>query len=216
MRAWGACGPSSILGTPTKMKLQKYLQQNPKTHLIFDFDNTLAQLQINWNSWGLKIQDKLESLDPHPWEKCQKDAISLSELQNYYIKNFSKGIRREIIKHNIWFETNCSKGARPNPKLIALIPNLNKYKKYIWTSNTKQSVEPVLKKFKIKKYFKKIVTRNDVSLLKPETEGFELIREERIPIQNYLFIGDSGSDHKAAEKLGLDFYKVNYFGLNLN
>jgi len=198
------------------MDLENYLQNNSKTHLIFDFDNTLAQLQIDWSKWGEEIQNKLIELDPYPWKKYQDNAINLSQLQNHYIRSFGNKIKDEIIKHSIWLEINCSGGAKPNSKLISLIPRLDKYQKFIWTSNTRQGVEPILENFEVKKYFEKIITRNDVSLLKPEIEGFELIYDKKTPLKNYLFIGDSGSDKKAAKTIGIDFYKVNYFGLNLD
>ena len=69
----------------------------------------------------------------------------------------------------------------------------------------------MLKKYNLLPQFKKIVTRNDVAMVKPHPEGFALIKDNNIPLNKYLFIGDSKADKQAAQAVGIDFYKITYF-----
>ncbi len=122
-----------------------------------------------------------------------------------------KGVNKRIIKHNTWFETNFAKKFTPNKKLIALLPKLRNYKSFVWSSNTKPNVPRVLQENKLLKYFEKVVTRNDVSLVKPYSDGFNLIHKGDIPMKLYLFIGDSGSDKEAAKTLKMDYFRISHF-----
>lgn len=193
--------------------LEKYLKTHHKTHLIFDFDETICWLILPWEHWGDKIKDKLIILDNTIYQNYEQRKISLSALQNRYIAKFPS-TRNLFIKNNTWFETTFIKEVIPNSQLVQFIANNQNTKKYtfhLWSSNTKKTVTTVLKKHNLSYKFNKIITRNDVALLKPNQEGFTLIKDNNIPLTKYIFIGDSTSDKQAAQALGIDFYKVTYF-----
>jgi len=193
------------------MDLVKYLNQKEKTHIIFDFDYTLFRMVIPWEKWERKIEKDLRLLDQNIINDYKAGKINLSELQNLYVTRFGDSINKKIIAHNSWFETRHAQKFIPNKELLRLIPSLSKYNNFIWSSNTKYNLHKVLKKYGIYNIFKKIVTRNDVNLVKPYDDGFRLIHDEKTPIYKYLFVGDSGSDKQAAKNLKMDFHLINYF-----
>lgn len=62
-------------------------------------------------------------------------------------------------------------------------------------------------------HFKKVISREDVYLLKPDNEGFKYIYEGGTALDKYLFIGDSDADRIAAEKSGIKFLHIDNFDL---
>lgn len=193
------------------MKLADYLKTSHKTHLVFDFDETLLKLILPWEKAVEGIKDKLISLDKKAYEDYEKEKISLSPLENRYVLDFGEEILNLIIKNRLEFERNYLKGVIPNKSFINIVKNLSSYEMFIWSSNTRPTIEKFLKEYGILYKFKKIVSREDVKLLKPEIDGFELLYDVKIPKENYLFIGDSKFDRIAAKKASIDFYFVDFF-----
>jgi len=192
------------------MALLDYLDKYPKNHIIFDFDNTIVSLQIDWSRWFEGIEPELINLDEEILKAKREGKISLSQLQNLYVEKFGDNIRDKIIAHNQEFE-KAANGYKVNQKLVDDIHAL-KGCKYLWTSNTRLTVVPILNEIGLFEEFEKMITRSDVSFVKPEIEGFEFIYNPEIAKDEYLLVGDSGSDEKAAKRAGIDFYKVTHFG----
>lgn len=200
---------SSLIHSP----LETYLTTHSKTHLIFDLDETICWLILPWDRWEEKIKEKLITLDKTIYQEYTTGKISLSELQNKYVSKFPP-TEQLFLKNNTWFETTFTTKVFPNPLLLKFLKkpqNSQKYMYYLWSSNTKKTVTTMLQKYNLSHHFKKIITRNDVALIKPHQEGFTLIKDKNIPFTNYLFIGDSKSDRQAAKAVGIDFFKVTYF-----
>ena len=193
------------------MILADYLKISKKTHLIFDFDETILKLILPWENAVEGIRDKLIRLNEKIYKDYKKEKISLSSLQNQYILNFGEKILGDLIKNELKFEKKYLKGTILNQELIDFIKKSSGYKMLIWSSNTKPTIKNLLIQHRIFDKFKKIVTREDVKLLKPEIDGFNLLYDIKVPKGKYLFIGDSKFDRMAAEKAGIDFYSVDFF-----
>ena len=190
------------------MSLSDYLKRHQKSHLIFDFDETLIKLIIPWQvefSVG-SIKDDLLALDKSIYESFAKNKISFSELQNEYISRFGAKIKDLIIKNNIHFESTYLKDILANPDLIEFVKRDTEHVMLIWSSNTKPTVERALKKFNLEGKFSKIITREDVTLIKPYLEGFEKLYDPSVPKNMYLFVGDSKFYRLAAKEADIDFY----------
>lgn len=191
------------------MELKNYLK-SPKTHLIFDLDETLVHLIFPWEKWETPIEDDLIKVDKSIYENYVNHKINLSQLMNSYISKYPK-TKKLIINNSQKFESENLQDIVVNNELVSFVKNAKSYQMFIWSSNTGPTVEKVLEKLKIKNKFKKIVSQLDVDLVKPEPEGFYLIYDPKIPKENYLFIGNSKADRQAAEKVGVDFYLIDYF-----
>ena len=193
------------------MTLNAYLQKDHKTHLIFDFDETLVKLILPWDHWEDSIKDTLIKLDPSIYENYKKDKISLNELMNQYILQFGTSARDLLKTNAVHFETTSLKDVIPNHELIDFIKHAQKYKMSVWSSNTRPTVEKILHDYGIWNTFEKVVTSLDVELLKPNTEGFSQIYDPAIPKTRYVIVGDSDNDQEAAKHLGVDFFLIDYF-----
>src|SRR3989344_7011500 len=190
------------------MTLPDYLKTSEKTHLIFDFDETLIKLILPWEKAIEKIRKELASLDETICKDYEQGKIPFSLLQNKYVSLFGKKALDLLIKNEIEFEKNCLEGVIVNKELIDFVKNLSGRELLIWSSNTKPTINKFLRERKVFEKFKKIVSREDVKLLKPEIDGFNLLYDSKVSKKNYLFIGDSKFDRVAAKSAGIDFYFV--------
>lgn len=190
--------------------LLDYLNSNQKKNLIFDFDETIVKLILPWERSTYRIKEKLIKLDPKPLEKYKQNKISYSVLQNIYVLKFGEKALKLFIENNLLFESEDLKKYQRNEKIINFIKNAKNYKLSIWSSNMKSTISKILRELGILSKFTKIVSREDVKLLKPYIEGFDKLYSGDSKSE-YLFVGDSWNDREVAEKVGIDFYLEEYF-----
>jgi len=190
-------------------ELTDYLAKNNKNHLIFDFDGTLAQMELDWFTFTNDLIDAFKKFDANYVEKLQYNTRE--DLHNLMVMQFGKDAMeksREIQKD---FEINNLRGLKINEELCEFVKNDTNHEKFVWTSNTRVRVNSLLDQLGIKDKFQKIVTMTDVELLKPRTDGFFKIYE---PAKNhlrrdFLMIGNSEyADGGAAKNCSIDFFKV--------
>jgi len=191
------------------MDLKNYLKNHKKTHLIFDLDETILELILPWDRWEEGIKEELRKIDPQILKEYQSRTINLNEMQNTYISKYPNA-KDMLVKNAIKFELENLKDIRINQELVNFIKEAKSYQIFLWTSNTSQTAKNILKKVKILEKFTKIISCEDVKLLKPETDGFDLIWDGKTPKQNYLFVGDSLDDKIVAQKTGIDFYQITF------
>ncbi len=185
--------------------LQKYIEEKNKTHLIFDFDETIAMLILPWSEWFKDVAQPITKKEPELKDKAY------AQIHNQYVQKQGKTALLHIRELNEKFETEKLKGLEVNLEAVSFIMNNPQYKYYIWSSNSKKTVERALKKLEIFKRFKKIITRGDSTFIKPNPDGFGLIKDKNIPKNKYLLVGNSFADENAAKAIGIDFYKISYF-----
>ncbi len=192
-------------------KLVEYLNTTLKTHLIFDFDETLCKLILPWDQCFNEIKKILYKANPDILKRYEYHEISLSELQNLYVIHSHGELKKQFIESLTYFETRFLSDVIPNEELIKFVKNNNRYTLYIWSSNTRSTILSSLTRCGIETSFNHIIGMEDVLLLKPEPNGFEKIYRESILKTQYLFLGDSSHDKRAAISAGIDFMHINYF-----
>jgi len=131
------------------MTLDTYLQKVHKTHLIFDFDETLVKLILPWDHWEDSIKDTLIALDQSIYENYKKEKISLSDLMNQYILHFGTPARDVVKRNAVHFETTYVEDVIPNTELLDFVKHAEKYNMYIWSSNTQPVIKKVLRHYEI-------------------------------------------------------------------
>ena len=90
------------------------------------------------------------------------------------------------------------------------LQKLRNYKKAIITNTPKDCAVQILKRFDIEKYFKFVVTSDDVSMAKPSPE-IVLKACERLNVdpEDVVLIGDTDSDVKAGRAAGCKVVGIN-------
>lgn len=189
-----------------KQEFENYIKEKNKKYIIFDFDETLCTLLINWDPWCEELDNLFLSYD-----MVSKDDSDLSyaEMINLCIDKYGEEARDKILEINYRNEKDCSSGYELSPTAIPLLELSKEYAElYLWTSNDRRTIMPILKELDMEKFFKKIVTRNDVKYVKPKADGFSLIYDKNNSKSDYLFIGDSAADSGAAQNSGIDFLNI--------
>jgi len=194
------------------LSLGEYIIKHHKTHLIFDFDGTLAYAKFPWKQWGVEVRDELRALDAELWDAHEYRGSG--PAQNEFVKRHGEAALTVLQRHNAVFEMRYRDAVVRNNALLREVAQFrDSYQLFMWTSNTRQLIDWVLADNNMADWFEKIVTRNDVRFLKPSPEGFALIHDPTVPKENYVLVGDSSHDRGAAEAAGIAFYYTDDFGL---
>lgn len=190
---------------------EEYIAKQKKKYIIFDFDETLFQLHLNWEQYFDDIRADLKALDRQLFEDYEAYRISANVMQNKFIAKHGEKAKRILAEKNRHMEKKLLFGVTPNYALLASLPALQHVEKYVWSSNGRDVIEEVLKKYEMLDHFEKIISRTEVGMIKPHPEGFEYIKRPYHEIKDFVFVGDSLADKGAAEALGMDFYLIDYF-----
>jgi len=173
---------------------------------------TLVKLILPWEFCLKKITKKLIRMDKKIFDMYSLRRISLTDLQNMYVHSFGERVRTLITENNIQFEAEELVDIQVNRELVELIGNCSEKHLYIWSSNTRPIISEILTKLKLIHKFEKIVTREDVSLLKPNPEGFTIINKDiYTSLNHFLLIGNSSNDSQAAKAAKIDFLLIDHF-----
>lgn len=183
--------------------LQAFLQQHPKQNLIFDFDDTLFTLELPWHTYVDGLVERLAGLDP-----TLHEFRNIAELEHAAVDRHGDPAVRLIRAWSAQFETEYLEGVKEHAELTAFVrSHRDEYRFFVWTSNMRVSVEPVLERSGLLDLFELLVTKESVRYTKPNPEGFQYIHAGE-PLSEFLFVGDSVNDQQAAAAVGIDFFKI--------
>ncbi len=193
--------------TPVVENLYQYLEVHPKKCLIFDFDETIFTLELPWDTYFAEMRKRLYSLDPG-----LATIQSMAECENEATRRFGEQARQMRYEYSAFFESAYLAVVIQHKDLTDVIrKERQKYSYFLWSSNMRSTIEPELEKAGLLSHFERLVCKDDVSLIKPEPEGFSLIFDgtQHQPSE-YLMIGNSHHDRAAAEAAGIDFFLVKH------
>ncbi len=171
---------------------------------IFDFDKTICTLDTDWELWRVMCLSVIKKYDP----SISGDFVVRHPIQNDLFEKYGPEFKKYFDEQNRLFEMNHIKVCIPNINIVDLINSLKDKDLYLWSSNSKDTVIRWLNEFNILEKFKKIITREDVSYIKPNIEGFDLIKDQIIDKSKAVFVGDDIVDEKAAAAIGIDYLNV--------
>ena len=188
------------------MDIQNHLKQireENTTDVIFDFDETLATLHIDWGAWGRDILDFIHRYEPgfgSPHNHREMNALVRSHGLDY--RNKLKEINRTL-------EQQYYSGYTTNHTAMRFLKEVADVARvHLWTSNFDTTLVPVLGELGIDDLFTTTIYNNTVTYIKPDPEGFSYINRDKRPVSQFIFVGDSDSDRGAAEALGMRFLHV--------
>jgi HAD superfamily hydrolase (TIGR01549 family) len=179
------------------------------SHIIFDFDETLVTLKIHWSFWH---QDIIPLIEKYEADFDPQTYLDMSFIHRY-VEKYGPNFLKDFVEFEKKLEQEHYYGYIKIEKSLKLLEELERAEKklFLLTSNCREVVEPILTELKIKDYFQRIVTVNDVENLKPSAAPFKLIREIEIAKEKYLMIGDSKNDSGFAKQAGIAYLDVREF-----
>lgn len=177
------------------------------SHFIFDFDETIVTLLIDWSGWPPGVLALFLKYEPNfdPSTRFNMSAI------HRFIERYGEAFRTEFVAFEQQLEINNYQGYEIVPAGFQLLQQAHQADKnlYLLTSNCRAVVLPVLSELGIADYFDKIITVDDVPNLKPSPAPWPLITGGKaVDKSQYLMVGDSESDSGFAAAVGIDFVNV--------
>lgn len=182
------------------MNLSKY------KHLLFDYDNTIARVPIDWSLARAKFRKFLT-------EKFQgielKQGIRVDEMERIAIEFFPEK-KEEIFSFRHSLEKSHDGNHEPIHDVINLIRKCALGSLHIISNNLKSTVCSGLRQFKIMQFFDVIIGVDEAGFPKPCTKAWDILLKSRdINNKSCLFIGDSlVTDEKFAQRVGISFLDV--------
>ena len=177
---------------------------NRYAHIIFDFDGTLADLQIDWDNWHVGIRQILQRYNP----SFADERMSFERI-NDHIKIYGELLQKDLQFFVENYEKEYLRGVQPKEGPLKILRSLKSHQMvHLLTSNARSTITDALKRLKITHLFSSIVTRDDVVFTKPDPYPFSFIRDGISLLSTYLMIGDSEADRNFAKNVGIDFMHV--------
>ncbi|MNH98239.1 Pyrimidine 5'-nucleotidase YjjG [compost metagenome] len=183
--------------------------KQPIKAIIFDLDNTLLRSSINFQQMKQEIHEYLvtQSL-------CSKELplhvhttstiIALAKESGQYTVD----VDRQVWEIASFHEQKGMIGAELEPGVIELLQILeNRVMLTVLTNNSLAAAEKALCETGIRSYFNRIAGREQMTSLKPSPSGFHYLLSAYpdLSVDQWLTVGDSWIDAKAAQHAGVAF-----------
>ena len=121
----------NLVKAHSTQELIEYLEQKNYTDIIFDFDETICHLKINWSSWFDDINQIAQSFDNNPVDY----ALTLHEEMEKLIEKHGEPARKKINQAFLDCERNHLDGVHDNEPLIDFIRENASHTMHILSSN---------------------------------------------------------------------------------
>lgn len=174
--------------------------------VVFDLDDTLVILDVDWAAVREKILSAMQ--------RGYGSRVTASGITSLF-NTISDALGTDAFKQaGRIAEPDEVQGART---ALPIRPSLELLRKFhskgtpvvIHSSNSRASIEEALKTFDVLDMVEFIVSRDDVSRLKPDPQGMKKILERlKLDPKDVLMIGDSEHDERAALGAGVRFVHV--------
>ena len=87
-------------------EFQQYLRKYQKREVIFDFDETISTLLINWAEWDRAVGQVLQRYDPAFVPLGIIEAVQ----QNTFMQRFGKKFRDDLLRTTCKYEKELVSG----------------------------------------------------------------------------------------------------------
>ncbi len=179
--------------------LKKFRKQCIKA-VIFDMDNTLLDLNVDWKKLTEEIDTdyfdgKYSYLTPHKFF-----VAFFSKLLNKLTSKQREEIRQKRLEKEV---TGIVTGTCfPYRGIISSMSK--KYKLGVVSGNYRLTVIKALQRCGFRKYIKAVVTIDDVPVSKPSPLPLlSVLKKLRVKPSNAVYVGDHPDDIKAAKNAGM-------------
>ena len=188
-------------------ELIKFIESSQYTDIIFDFDETIVQLLIDWSYLKIDREQLAKKYDEENYLK-ENGWYAFDKM---LVEKYSEAWKIDLDKMFMTAEENHFLGLNENTDLIAFIKeNAKKYNFYVLSNNTQNTLYRVISELEMTKCFHIVLWRDNVSAPKPNPEGIEtIIKSQQLKKENTLMVWDSEtSDIAAAERAEVDSFLI--------
>ena len=175
-------------------------------HLIFDYDNTIAKVPIDWKvaraNFRKFLTEKFQGIE------LEKD-IRVDEMESIALSMYPNQ-KDEIFSFRHFLEKSLDGRHEPINEVISFLRKCEQKPFHIISNNLKSTVCSGLGQFKIRQLFDVIIGVDEAGFPKPSTIAWDImLKFRKINHKSCLFIGDSNAtDEKFAQSVGIPFINV--------
>ena len=133
-------------------RLSKYLEKNPKKALIFDFDGTLATIQVPWEVYAKEMVPAMEKLSK---KHKRADFANTHYFENAVVAEIGEEAAKKRWQICEDFEVNELTGFIEHHEMTNFVrTHSENYAFVIWSSNARVTIEKTLKELDIFQHFR--------------------------------------------------------------
>lgn len=193
-------------------KLELLLQEYPKKHIIFDFDETLFRVHPDRSEYKKQIRQEMESIDGKLAGQMRADGKTRAwDAVDVFTRMYWQQARDKVIAVTAKIESELQKATEKHQELLDFIrENKDRYSFHIRSSNLVQTFKPIIEKEGLLDSMSTLVWKDTIELVKQYPDGFYHIHAlhggEK---KDYLMVGnDQERDGGWATRAGIDFFWI--------
>ncbi len=180
--------------------------------VIFDLDGTIADFNLDYKASRAEIIHFLVSEGfPRSLFSLNDNLFEILSKVEIFMKNHRRETQTDNVKRSVFsiaekYEMEAARTTRLIPGIRETLKTLRKMKLKLalFTVNGKDSVNHILRTFDLKQYFDATVTRDDVSMVKPNPVHLETALDALgVKPREAVVVGDSVWDMKSARTLNV-------------
>jgi HAD superfamily hydrolase (TIGR01509 family) len=210
----------------TQLKTTKYILQNSQQYatsvnkyrtvnllrikaVVFDLDGTIVDFKLDYKASRAEIIQLLRDEGfPQSLFSVKDNLFEILNKAEIFLKNHHKTSHVNKVKRAIFsvaekYEMEAAHATSLIPGIREVLKTLKEEMKLrlaLFTVNGRNSVNHILQTFNLKRYFDAIVTRDDVSMVKPNPVHLKAALDAlRVKPKETIVVGDSVWDMKSAQ-----------------
>jgi phosphoglycolate phosphatase len=171
---------------------------------IFDLDHTLVSSPLDLKAVGYQMEAFVRERGlPLPLRELRWTGTELFA----FVRAEAPHLEAEIIAIPRNHERRAMEQAVLEPfadEALRAMKQLG-FATAVWTNNDRVVADFVLARFDLGRHLDLVVTRDDVTALKPDPDGLRVVRERWPAAPNIVMVGDAWVDGRAAQAGGIPF-----------
>jgi phosphoglycolate phosphatase len=181
--------------------------------VIFDLDGTIVDFKLDYKASRAEIIQYLrEEGLPQSMFSIKDNLFDILNKVEIFLKNHRKAKHVEKVKRSIFsvaekYEMEAARTTSIIPGIREVLKTLKeemKMKLALFTVNGKNSVNHILQAFNLKRYFDAVITRDDVSMVKPNPIHLKTALDAlKVKPKEAIVVGDSVWDMKSAQAVNV-------------
>lgn len=178
---------------------------------VFDLDHTLVSSPLDLRAVARELEAFVrEQGIAVPEREHRWSGAELFDL----IRREAPHLERDALAIPVAHERRAMAEATLEPFAIETVSAMRQlgYATALWTNNDRVVADFVLGRFGLDAHLDLVVTRDDVSRLKPDPDGLRVVRDRFPDALHIVVVGDAWVDGAAANAAGVPFiaYRANH------
>ena len=181
--------------------------------VVFDLDGTIVEFNLDYKAARAEVIQFLSSRGfPQSVFSINESVFEMLKKAQIYVQNhravnkdFSK-LKKDVLNIMEKYEIESAKSTQLVPGILEALRALSKMKLKLglFTVNSWKATEHILSTFRLKPFFKTVVTRDSVSFVKPNPIHLEtVLKSLKTKPEETIVVGDSTMDMKSAQELNV-------------